>query len=1001
MADIFGAIAAAKKTASRLPLISPKPQEKNNKVLLMKPSVSSPAPVYKKMDSKKELDIEIENLKNKYAPFRRRIAPEVKSARKRTILTDFKYRLGCDEDLKHFSDVQNGYGEWKDIKIPHYDGPVGLKTAYYATEIEIDEIPETDRLYLHFDGVDYIAEVYVNGTFVGNHEGFFGDFEFDITPYIIIGKNKIFITVKNDFVYMGNGDPERNEMRIEGDKLYAATGPGYDDPDWGWHHCPPGFGIYQTVYIEQRPKHFISNIYIRPLIESDEFEIWTTIYSNQTAPISDFALKYSVFGSNHEETVVDSYKYVPFTFSTFVDGHTISEDEIANPPQDREPPIKLTLFRGENTVRFRFKRSGMKLWTPDEPYLYEAQVTLEIENEEIETQSERFGMRSFIIDTEDEIKGMMYLNGVPCRLRGANTMGYEQQDVINGDFDLLLYDMLMAKACNMNFLRLTQRPVQHEIYEMCDEIGLMIQTDLPLFASMRRTKFAEGVRQAEEMEKLIRNHPSCIMISYMNEPSKNANNAPHRHLARYELEGFFRACDEAVKVFNPDRAIKYIDGDYDPPSATLPDNHCYCTWYNGHGIDLGMLYRGYWLDVKDGWYYACGEFGAEGLDPVSIMKERYPKEWMPQTAEEEKEWSPSRIKNAQSGNMHFFYYDTQDNLEDWVNESYKHQIFGTELQTGAFRRDKRMVSFAIHLFIDAWPSGWMKTIVDCERTPKPAFYTYRDLLTPLMVSTRTDRKTFFEGDEVKIEAHVCNDTQISSNGHTLRYELIKDGVALMTGTSDANVVPNSSEMQGEITFKAPETKSRDKYIVRLALLDTDGNVLHYCDEAIEVFKKIEVKEPIAVVYDNYTEELEKEIVEAAQSGKTVIIENLGIGEHTINGKKIKVKACGMRPLHFVSRKTGHTLVEDFGPYDFRLWYNEERDMITPLIRKTFLCDGMTPILTSGNCESGSAWGKPLHKVFAAAEMPCGKGKIIVNMLDVKSHMSNPVAVEFANRLYTY
>ena len=40
--------------------------------------------------------------------------------------------------------------------------------------------------------------------------------------------------------------------------------------------------------------------------------------------------------------------------------------------------------------------------------------------------------------------------------------------------------------------------------------------------------------------------------------------------------------------------------------------------------------------------------------------------------------------------------------------------------TEAFRRDDRMNTFAIHLFIDAFPAGWMKTIMDVERHPKPA-----------------------------------------------------------------------------------------------------------------------------------------------------------------------------------------------------------------------------------------------------------------------------------------
>ena len=83
-------------------------------------------------------------------------------------------------------------------------------------------------------------------------------------------------------------------------------------------------------------------------------------------------------------------------------------------------------------------------------------------------------------------------------------------------------------------------------------------------------------------------------------------------------------------------------------------------WYNGHGIDMGRVYRGYWLGVADGWYYGCGEYGAEGLDPVSLMRRRYPAEWLPQTPEEEKGWTPDRIVNSQSGDMSYFVFSSDE-----------------------------------------------------------------------------------------------------------------------------------------------------------------------------------------------------------------------------------------------------------------------------------------------------------------------------------------------------
>lgn len=105
-------------------------------------------------------------------------------------------------------------------------------------------------VYIHFDGADYRAVVTVNDTFVGEHEGFFSPFEFEITGIVKDGTNRLKVELYNDHIYMGN-DPGGSE-ETEGDKLYAATGLGWDGPLDGWHHCPSGTGIYNRVYVEIR-----------------------------------------------------------------------------------------------------------------------------------------------------------------------------------------------------------------------------------------------------------------------------------------------------------------------------------------------------------------------------------------------------------------------------------------------------------------------------------------------------------------------------------------------------------------------------------------------------------------------------------------------------------------------------------------------------------------------------------------------------------------------------
>ena len=218
-----------------------------------------------------------------------------------------------------------------------------------------------------------------------------------------------------------------------------------------------------------------------------------------------------------------------------------------------------------------------------------------------------------------------------------------------------------------------------------------------------------------------------------------------------------------------------MDGDYDPPSPGLPDNHCYNTWYNGHGLGLGEMYKGYWQQIKPDWLYACGEFGAEGLDPLNVMKKYYPKEWLPADREDEKKWTANRISMAQTQRFHYMWYNTQHSLNDWIDASQDYQAWAVKFVTETFRRDPGMVSFAVHLFIDAWPAGWMKSIMDVDRQPKKAYFAYRNALEPLMVSLRSDRSQFFAGEVTAMEAWICNDLNSVPAGYQLKYQVEKDG----------------------------------------------------------------------------------------------------------------------------------------------------------------------------------------------------------------------------------
>ncbi len=998
--DIFAEIALEKQFDRTEGLIEPAPPELPNTILSVdRLNEKSVFPPPKKVSSVADLKRELSKQRRKHAKFLMDLAPEIANKRIVREIKEFDWRVRSEDSGSDFEALR-GEGDWEKVKIPHYGPPLGKAVTYYRAEFALTEQQmSVGSLFICFGGVDYKAHVFINGEYLGSHEGFFAPFEFDFSRVARLGLNTLLIKVENDAICLSNDSWGEDGHLYEGDKLYAATGLGYDEPYVGWHHCPPGMGIYQSVRIEARPKIFISDIFVRPICEESLAEVWVEVYSCHKLR-QNIGLRLSVFGQNFKKTV--------------------AKDQVYQLPGPAGP--------GVNYFRLPVKMPNPKLWDTENPWLYQAQIELLDElGDLLDNAKKQFGMRSFKIDEQTTPKGKIFLNGKEIRLRGANTMGFEQQDVLRKDWSQLIDDILLAKICNLNFLRITQRPVQPEVYDYCDRLGLMVQTDLPLFGILRRNQFFEAARQAGEMEKLVRSHPSVVIVSYINEPFPNAWGKPHRHLTRPELESFFESANQAVRLMNPDRVIKPVDGDYDPPAPGLPDNHCYTGWYNGHGLDIGKLHKGYWQKVKPGWMYACGEFGAEGLDFVHVMNKYYPKEWLPATPEEEANWSPSRIPQAQTGRLHYLWFETPATLEEWVQKSHQHQAFITKLMAEAFRRDRRMNSFAIHLFIDAFPSGWMKAIMDVDRNPKPAFFAYREALSPIAAFLRTDRFSCFSGEDFAMEAWVCNDTHQNLEGCTIHFQLDIGGVAALAKAFPVQAIGFGNFCLGKFVFRVPQTENRAQAIARVALFDSQGNLVHESEQVLQVFpavssfaelkichektdsrlmselaKEFNLKyvdsisnaDVIAIEDFQYYKKHRTEINKAVERGAKAVLFGLSPGKYEVFDTLVQVEPCIMGSRHFVARAKNHPLAESFTEEDFKFWYNEIEDRISPFLHSVFKADGWQPILTSGN----GGWSGEWEPVMAVAERSIGSGKAIICQISLAGFLKNPAARIFAEKL---
>ncbi len=998
-ADPFAAIALEQRPArrggiseKRPPILSPIRVE----VARSNPQLDFPRrPV---MRTRAEFRTAVADLRRKFAPFLEDYTPPAAPTRASMDLDVFDFRMEDADDRLDIGRAFRGEGSWQSVRIPDYRGPVGWWAGYYRKVLRPPEnVLRQPLLVLRFGAVDYRCQVYLNGRMVGAHEGLFGGFEIDITPWYRRGsENVLLVRVENDFPMTGVkswGGPD-----VNGEKIYAAVGPGWNEPVIGWHHCPPGAGIWQRVYLEGRPAIHFTDLFVRPNLSERTIEVRAEVYQPEKRN-RDVTLRLAVFPKNFQGP---------------------SAGEVTINAQPAGP--------GLSEYRATVRLGQFRCWDTDTPWLYTLRATVQPqEGDPADVKDAHFGMREFEMDSTSAVKGTLLLNKEPVILRGANTMGHLMRAVMEGNREQLIEDILIARLANMNYFRLTQSPVQPEVYDICDRLGMMLQTDLPLFGRLRRTTLEEAVKQSGEMERLIRDHPSSIMISYINEPT--SAEGQNRHLTRTELERFFEAASAVVHVYNPDRVIKAVDGDYDPPGPGIPDNHVYSAWYGSHAVPIGKLIRGYWVANKDGWKHGSGEYGVEGLDCTETMFKHYPKEWLP--ASVDSPWNPISIPRAQTGTMHHGWFDAQTTMREWIEASQRHQAWGARTQTRAFRRQTdRFVSTAVHLLIDAWPSGWMKSLVDVDRNPKPAFFEYKEALTPLMVDIRTDRTRYYSGEPLQVEFWVANDRRASFQGGELLWEVLRGGQRVFAQSQPAQIPSFGAAFQGYFPYPAPVVSQRERLTIRLGLKDPTGRLVHDSELELEIFPvpdpaknrnlRVEIvgrrggrawrlaeqlgaqpmlsqggvpaAVPVLVDSVDAYEPVHQQVLEKARAGATVLFLEQEPGAVWRVAGDAQVSVQRMAGKEFVSRKTGHPIVASFQPHDFGFWYDPEKDYIEYAATSSLSGDSLVPILLSGQqARAGDPNPKPIS-LTVAAELRLGKGTLIFSQLKAAGRvMHEPVA----------
>ena len=904
-----------------------------------------------------------------YAPYLENHARKVEN--NALELVNFSYRKEMEEDRVDFTRVLNGDGEWEQVKIPHYVGPDGRWNAFYRTELYLENKQDEKYYILDFEAVDYIAEVYINGRMAGRHEGFFAPFSVNITDYIHEGKNILLVVVKNDVTSTA---VTVDGYAHYGDKIYGATHFGYDEPSLGWHHCPAGAGIFGKVKMAVAGTQRITNIFVQSDIDKGEITVQTTIFTYAYKTLKG-KLSYTLEGRNFKETVFENVegKTDPFTVD-------------------------------ENYVTEQFAIPNYKLWTQQTPYLYAITVTLYDENGKIiDEKQTHFGMRKFHMDENSTPKGAFYLNNERIILRGTNEMGHLPLCVMRGDYEQLIDDILIAKVANLNFYRMTQRPVHDEIYTYFDMLGMLCQSDFPLFSYLKPSAVGEALKQVREMEIHTRNHPSVIVETFCNETlDKTAWGKEQYNLSRFEIEKFFNAAKEVVEIYNPHRVIKYCEGDYAPLPEThgISDFHCYTYWYVSHGMPSGKLQKGYLPPIRPDWMTGCGEFGVDGLDRWELMQKYCPKEWLPKGQDEP--WSPKPIAKEQCYVLHGDFFPEQNTAREWIEVSRAWQKKAIKDYVHILRRRVDYIeSTAVHLLIDAWPCGWTKTLVDVDRMPKPAYYAFKEASISVRISLRRDKYVVYTGDTLTTEIYALNDTS-KDVAVKVQASVYFNGEEIAAYACENTAMGVACTYLSEILTKLPEDKTG---VIKVVAKLENGDEITYDAVEYVVKEKVEKAQKTPRLLGDRVQSV-KRICEGEQTDKVIFVDDDYFAEHREELENKAKDGCRLivvtnKPLHilgedivfrvhtleeevrannFVARSESNKFTKEFAEMDFQNFYNAKTDYQDLTAWFKFEWSGAEEILYTFEDTSDPKYAlHKKHKMIAALKKH-GKGEVLLTTL---------------------
>lgn len=346
-------------------------------------------------------------------------------------------------------------------------------TAWYFKKFTAPAVQPGKRVFLRFDAVFYKASVWLNGQLIGNHEGGYTPFEWDVTDQLA-AHNTLALQVDNSWdttTIPGARTPD-TAFRPNATQMYAWINYG---------------GITRPVQLITRPAVFVQNLKVvaDPDLKKGTAHIQVTAFlRNQSAAAGSSSVTVNIYKEGKKQTI----RFAPVTAAVL-------------PGQGQRVWLQGTLPATE-----------VQLWGLDDPQLYEVEVIAGSD-----TLRRSFGIRKV------EVQGTkIVLNGSPVHLGGCNRpLDYPGYGSLDPD-TIMIRDLELIKNGGMEFSRISHYPVSEALLNWADAHGLLLiaeagnwqMTDRQMASSLIRSKYEA---QATEMIERDWNHPCIVAYSLGNE----------------------------------------------------------------------------------------------------------------------------------------------------------------------------------------------------------------------------------------------------------------------------------------------------------------------------------------------------------------------------------------------------------------------------------------------------------------------------------------------------